>query len=211
MLQFARCERPEIAGDADVALRGLFEAPALHQAQRGVEDGFGGKAMGRAGFEAEDVAGQMEGADLAAAVGEQLVGAHRAANHLVDIVGLLILAVDFLVLAVGEFGGDEASMPGQHAEAVARCAGERGNLAADGGRSADRLGEHWASPHSGMTKLYWRSGRPEIWSDALRRIPYVVYRRGLLSEHDLVRKPVPTLLTRPCGSGSCSSARYRAR
>ena len=32
-----------------------------------------------AGFEAEDVAGQMEGADLAAAVLQDLVGPHRAA------------------------------------------------------------------------------------------------------------------------------------
>ena len=134
-------------------MRGLLEAPALHEAQRGVEDGFGGEAMVRAGYEAEDVAGQMEGADLAAAVGEQLVGTHRAADHLVDIFGLLVLAVDFLVLAIGELGGDEAGMTGEGAEPVGGGTGNGSNLAADGGRSADRLGEHWTSPHSGMTKL----------------------------------------------------------
>jgi hypothetical protein len=52
----------------------------------------------------------MEGADLAAAVGEQLVAAHRAGDDLVDIFGRLVLAVDLLVLAVGELGGDEADM-----------------------------------------------------------------------------------------------------
>src|SRR5262245_5660510 len=132
---------------------GLLEALALDEAQRGVEDGFGGEAMVGAGFQAKYVAGQVEGTDLAAAVGEQLVGAHRAADHLIDIFGRLILAVDFLVLAIGEFGGDEARMPGQHAEPVGSRAGNAGNLAADGGGSADRLGEHWASPLSGMTKL----------------------------------------------------------
>jgi hypothetical protein len=92
----------------------------------------------------------MEGADLAAAVGEKLVGAHRTADHLVDVFRRLILAVNLFVLAVGELGGDEARMPGQHAELVDRCAGKGGNLAA----GADRLGgEHWTSPRSGMTKL----------------------------------------------------------
>src|SRR5262245_9436750 len=109
--------------------------------------------MLRIGFEAKYVARQMEGADLAAAVGQELVGANGAADHLVDILGLLILAVDLFVLAIGEFRGDEARMAGQHAEAVIGRARQRGNLAADGGRSADRLGEHWASPRSGMTKL----------------------------------------------------------
>ena len=47
------------------------------------------------GLEAEDFAGDVERADLAAAVGEKPVEAHRAEGDLVDRRGLLALAVDF--------------------------------------------------------------------------------------------------------------------
>ena len=109
-----------------------FEAAALHQAHGGVDDGFGREAMGGAGFEPEDVAGQMECADLAASVGKQLVGANRAADHLIDVFGRLILAVDFLILPVGEFGGDQAGMAGQRAELVGAGAGGTGREALAG-------------------------------------------------------------------------------
>ena len=69
-----------------------------------------------AGFEPEHVAGQMKRADLAASVGKQLVGANRAADHLIDIFRRLILAVDLLVLPVGEFGRDQA----RHARSARR-------------------------------------------------------------------------------------------
>lgn len=45
--------------------------------------------------EAEDVARQVEGADLPATVLEELVGAYRAAHHLVEVLGFLSLAEDF--------------------------------------------------------------------------------------------------------------------
>ena len=48
-------------------------------------------------LEAEQVAGEMEGADLPAAIAQKLVGAHRPAHHLVDEFGILALAVDLLV------------------------------------------------------------------------------------------------------------------
>jgi hypothetical protein len=60
----------------------------------------------------------MEGADLAASVGQELVGTNRAADDLVNVLGLLILAVDFLVLPVGKFRRDKAGMAGQGAELV---------------------------------------------------------------------------------------------
>src|SRR5437899_122305 len=60
-----------------------FQAAALHQADGGVGDRFGRQAMGRTSIEAEHVAGQMERADLAPSVVEELVGANRAADHLI--------------------------------------------------------------------------------------------------------------------------------
>ena len=78
-----------------------------------------------AGIEAEHVARQMERADLAAAVVQQLVGTNRAADHLIDIFGRLAFAVDFLVLAVGKFGGDHTRTAGDDAELVGRWRNRR--------------------------------------------------------------------------------------
>ncbi|MGY4344393.1 hypothetical protein ACVWXM_000857 [Bradyrhizobium sp. GM7.3] len=110
--------RPKLAGDLDVGGCGLLEARALHEAHSGVDDSFSSKAVGGAGFEAEHVAGKVEGADLAAAVGEKLVAAHGAGDDLIDILGRLVLAIDFLFLAVGELGGNEADMAGDRTELV---------------------------------------------------------------------------------------------
>ena len=69
---------------------------ALRLATRTVEVGerLGAEPVQFRRFEAEHVAGQVEGADLAAAVFEDLVGAHRAADHLIEILRRLLLAVD---------------------------------------------------------------------------------------------------------------------
>src|SRR5262249_6681883 len=45
-------------------------------------------------LETENVAGQMEGSDLTASVHQDLVGAHRPANDLVEVIGGLVLPVD---------------------------------------------------------------------------------------------------------------------
>ena len=92
---------PEIVGNSDVGSCGGFQAAALHQADGGIGDRFGCQAMGGTRIETEHVTSQMERADLAPAVAQQLVGANRAADHLVDILGRLAFAVDFLVLAIG--------------------------------------------------------------------------------------------------------------
>ena len=47
-----------------------------------------------ADFEAEHVAGQIEGADLTAAIVEHLIRADAAADHFVEIFGRLVFAVD---------------------------------------------------------------------------------------------------------------------
>ena len=51
-----------------------------------------------AGFEAEDVARQMEGIDLSAAVAQQLVRTDGAGHDLVEAVGLVAFGEEFLVL-----------------------------------------------------------------------------------------------------------------
>ncbi|MHC2929281.1 hypothetical protein ACVJA9_004078 [Bradyrhizobium diazoefficiens] len=144
MAKFAGGHRPELAGDLHVDAGGLLEARAFHEAHAGVDDGFGGKTVAGAGFEAEHVAGKMEGADLAAAVGEKLVAAHGPGDDLVDIFGRLVLAIDLLVLAVGEFGGDEANMARDRTELVGHLMG-RGNLATDLG--VDHLGLECLGQH----------------------------------------------------------------
>ena len=50
-------------------------------------------------LQAENVARQVECADLAAAVVQDLVGADRAADDLVEVLGRLVLAVDFDIAA----------------------------------------------------------------------------------------------------------------
>jgi hypothetical protein len=56
--------------------------------------------------ESKHVARKMEGTDLAVAVAEKLVSAHRAAD-LVDELGFLRLPIDFLVAAIAHLGSDE--------------------------------------------------------------------------------------------------------
>ena len=67
-------------------------------------------------FQSKDVAWQKKSADLAPPIGQEFVGPNRATNNLIDIFRRLILAVDFLVFPVGEFGRHKAGMPGQPAE-----------------------------------------------------------------------------------------------
>ena len=81
-------------------------ASAMHGAALDDQDVRVGDRLGREGvlvahLEAENVARQVEGADLAAAVVQDLVGADRAADDLVEVLGRLVLAVDFDVAAEG--------------------------------------------------------------------------------------------------------------
>lgn len=62
--------------------------------------------MGCSVLQPENVASQVERADLAAAVGEELVGANRTARDLVDIVGRLRLSEDLGAFIVFEFAQD---------------------------------------------------------------------------------------------------------
>ena len=59
----------DAADDGGVSVRHALQAFAFHQANGGVDDGFGCETMEIAIFEAEDVAWQMKTADLTAAIG----------------------------------------------------------------------------------------------------------------------------------------------
>jgi hypothetical protein len=84
MPQLAVRDTPKLARDLDMVVRRKLEAAALHQPHDGVDDGFRREAVAHFRFEPEDVAGQMKCADLASPVGQQLVGANRAADDLVE-------------------------------------------------------------------------------------------------------------------------------
>ena len=79
----------------EFARREVHHRAALDDEHVAVGNRFGREGVFSAGLEAKDVTGQIERADLAAAVGQHLVGAHCAADDLVEIFGRLGLAVDF--------------------------------------------------------------------------------------------------------------------
>src|ERR1051326_9141540 len=103
-------------------------------------------------FQAEHVAGQVEAADLAAAVAEDLVGAHRAADQLVEIIGRLVLAEDFRVARKHHGGDDQLQVLSQRPRFARRSGGDRAwsvqrSRAGKNGGAADcSLGQHGALP-----------------------------------------------------------------
>src|SRR6516162_9437607 len=60
----------------------------------GVGDRFGRKSVPFSGFEPENVAGQIETADLTAAVAQYFVRANSSADHLIKSISRLILVND---------------------------------------------------------------------------------------------------------------------
>ena len=95
MPEVARCHIQEIERDQRVGFRHVLQAAPLHQPYCRIDDRFRGKSVGCTVLQPKNVAGQVESADLAAAVGEELVGANRTVRDLVDIVGRLRLPKDF--------------------------------------------------------------------------------------------------------------------
>ena len=71
-LQVRRGLRPELARHFAVVRRQRQEGASLHHQDPAVADRLGGEACALPGLQAEHVAGQVEGADLAAAVAHQL-------------------------------------------------------------------------------------------------------------------------------------------
>ena len=56
-----------------------------------------------AGFEAKHVAGKVKGTDLAATIGESLMGPNCSFNYLIDIVSWLLLSENLSAFTVLEF------------------------------------------------------------------------------------------------------------
>src|SRR4029079_4479950 len=154
-----------------------FQAAALHQADGGIGDCFGCQAMGGTRIETEHVTSQMGRADLAPAVAQELVGANRAADYLVDILGRLAFAVDFLVLAVGKFGGDHARTIGEDAELVGRRRNRNARgVESVGCRGGDCLGMHVAISSMRDGLVYRGYLFSDISVDILREFTYGVLR-----------------------------------
>jgi hypothetical protein len=59
-------------------------------------------------FKPEDVAGQVEGADLPASIAKNLVGPDRTADNPVHVVRRLVLAIDLGIAAVRHRGAHQA-------------------------------------------------------------------------------------------------------
>jgi hypothetical protein len=84
----------------------VFQTASFHQPYCRIDDRFRSKPVGRTVLQPKNVAGQVECADLAAAVGEELVGANRTVRDLVDIIGRLRLSKDLRSPVVFEFARD---------------------------------------------------------------------------------------------------------
>src|SRR5436190_22360336 len=134
MTKVARRDGPEFARDLDIRFRCLLKMTASHQPHRSIDDSLRREPVGGSQFQPKDITREMKRADLASPVGKQLMCPDGAADDLVNVFGRLILAVDFLILAVRELSRDKAHVAGQRAELVSwvgdwsRAAGLSGTI-----------------------------------------------------------------------------------
>ena len=106
---------PQIGGELAVARgQGDDDRPSRDAHDR-VDDRLGAESVVLAGLEPEDVARQVEGADLPATVLEDFVGADRAGHHLVEIFCRLCLAVDFHIAVEPHRRAEQLRMRGKRA------------------------------------------------------------------------------------------------
>jgi hypothetical protein len=103
MPEVARCHIQEIERHLGVGFRHVLKAAPLHQPYRRLYDGLRGKLVGATVLQPKNVSRKMESADLAASIGEELVGANRTINDLVDIIGRLRLPENLRAPFVFEF------------------------------------------------------------------------------------------------------------
>src|SRR3954451_541668 len=108
MLKIAGCHVQEVERDHRVALRDMLEAAPFHQPYGCFDDRLCGEAVLGTIFQTKNIAGQMEGADLAATVGEEFVAADRTVDDLVDVFSRLGLAVDFRASVILKFAQDDS-------------------------------------------------------------------------------------------------------
>ena len=85
---------PQIGRQRAVARRHGDDDRTLGDADRGLDDRFGAETMVLSRLEPENIAGEMESADLPATVPQDLVSAYRAGDDLVEILRRLGFAID---------------------------------------------------------------------------------------------------------------------
>src|SRR5262249_12733944 len=105
--ELAPGQRPKLARDLAVARGERHERAALDDEHLGVADRLRRERMLVTGLQAEHVTRHIECADLATAVGKDLVGSHRPAHHLVEVVRRLAFPVDFGIAGERHRGANE--------------------------------------------------------------------------------------------------------
>src|SRR5579871_4480038 len=95
----------EIAGNRGIGFGNVSKADALHQPHGRVDDCFGGKPVEAAILEAENIADQVECANLSPSIGQQLVAANRPVDDLIDVSGRFALAEDLAAAVIFELAG----------------------------------------------------------------------------------------------------------
>jgi hypothetical protein len=76
--------------------------------------------MGIIGFETKDIARQVEGSDLPAPIGENLIGPYGTRYDLVHVLRRLVLAIDLCVAAVGHRGAYQVDRVAERAAGYLR-------------------------------------------------------------------------------------------
>ena len=114
---------PKVARDIGVASGGALYALSPEDQDLCVRQCLGRMPVGLALLEAEQVARQVEAGDLSPTVVENLVGSDRTFDDPVDELGVLALAVDLLLAAVGKRSSNDLG-----------ATREEGNLASRRGR-----------------------------------------------------------------------------
>jgi hypothetical protein len=103
-LHLVPSKRRKLSGNSGIAGSERGEHAALDHQHLHVGDCLGRQGVLVGELEPENVARQVKSSDLAATVAQNLVGSHRAADHLVKVLGQLVLAVNFCIARIG-YGG----------------------------------------------------------------------------------------------------------
>src|SRR5467141_2375103 len=103
MLKIVSRHIQETSDDREIGFCHALQTVTFHEANRGVNDGFGCETM-EIMFEAKDIASQVKRADLATTVRQELVAPNRAFNHLIDVVCRLCFSENLGAPSVFELG-----------------------------------------------------------------------------------------------------------
>ncbi len=135
-------------GDGVVVQGPFAELAAAHDHDLAVGDGLGRGPVIDAPFHAEHIPRQVELGDLAAAIGQDAVGAHHAPEDPIDRLGGFALAENLFVAGVGHLDAVDAQWIGDQvgdADRPAQPDVAIGVLRGAGGRRGER-GVHLMAP-----------------------------------------------------------------